>query len=156
MREANRDSADKGAPPTPTELAGLLGGSHEVFRALIERGAGVASQWRRYSARSPWVLKVSQGERTLFYVSPKAGAFEVTVLLGERATEAALGGRVSKKLHAAIRAARPYAEGRPVRVTVRGRAGLAGVEQLVAVKLDPGGGAATPSTAGRRRGSAAP
>jgi hypothetical protein len=68
-----------------------------------------------------------------------ADAFEATVVLGERAAQAALTGRVSKTLHAAIRAAKPYAEGRPVRVMVKGKADIAGVEQLVAVKLDPTG-----------------
>jgi len=98
------------------------------------------------------VLKVSQGDRTLFYVTPKADAFETTVVLGERATEAALRGRVSKKLYASIRAAKPYVEGRPVRVVVRSQADLAGVEELVAVKLDPTGETTEASAGGRRRG----
>jgi hypothetical protein len=97
------------------------------------------------------VLKVSQGERTLFYATPKADAFEATVVLGERATQAALGGRVSKKLHASIRAAKPYVEGRPVHIIVRGQADLAGVEELVAVKLHPTPDTPEASSVGRRR-----
>lgn len=77
------------------------------------------------------MLKVSQGDRTLFYVTPRADAFEATVVLGERATEAALRGRVSKRLYASLRAAKPYVEGRPVRVVVRSRADLAGVRSYV-------------------------
>jgi hypothetical protein len=92
-------------------------------------------EWKRYSKKSPWVLKVSQGDRTLLYATPMADAFEATVVLGERAAQAALAGRVSKTLHASIQAAKPYVEGRPVRVMVKGKADLAGVEQLVAVKL---------------------
>jgi hypothetical protein len=83
------------------------------------------------------VLKVSQADRTLFYVAPCRNEFEVTVVLGERATKAALAGRVRKSLHASIRAAKPYVEGRPVRVVVRSEADLAGVDELLAVKLKP-------------------
>jgi hypothetical protein len=81
-----------------------------------------------------------------------ADAFEATVVLGERAAQAALAGGVSKTLHASIRAAKPYVEGRPVRVMVKGQADLAGVEELVAVKLNPTGDTAAASSEGRRRG----
>ena len=124
-------------PPTMRELSARLGASYAAFKALMKRGAGVRFEWKRYSKKSPWVLKASQGDRTLFYATPKVGSFEVTVVLGERATEAALNGRVSKKLHSAIRAARAYVEGRPVRVVVTHQDDLASVDQLVAVKLDP-------------------
>ena len=130
-----RNKTDR--PPTTRELTTLLGKSYDAFRALTQRGAGVTSEWKRYSKKSPWVLKVSQGDRTLLYATPTVDAFEATVVLGERASKAALAGRVAKKLHPSIRAARLYVEGRPVRIVVKGHADLAGVEQLVAVKLNP-------------------
>ncbi len=124
-------------PPTVSELMRMLGKSYAAFVTLTERGRGVTREWRRYKAGSPWVMKVTAGKRTLLYAKPQDGAFEATVLLGPKATDAALAGRVTKKLHAAIREARPYAEGRPVRVTVKTSRDVAGVEQLLAVKLDP-------------------
>lgn len=139
MKKAKPDPAVDSKPPSTRELATLLGGSHAAFVALTQRGSGVTCEWKRYSKKSPWVLKVSRGDRTLLYATPRADVFEATVVLGERATQAALGGRVSKKLHASIRAAKPYVEGRPVRVMVRDQSDLAGVEELVAVKLDPTG-----------------
>lgn len=123
--------------PSADELARLLGKSHTAFRAIASDRAGATCEWKRYSKKAPWVLKVSEGRRTLFYLTPQAGQFEVTVVLGERAAEAALAGRVRHGLHAAIRSAKPYVEGRPVRVVVRGKADLAGVAQLLAVKLKP-------------------
>jgi hypothetical protein len=139
VTRAKTDSPGPGKPPSDRELARLLGEARAAFVALTRRGASVRREWRRYSNKSPWVLKVSQGDRTLFYAAPRADAFEATVVLGERATTAALAGRVSKRLHASIRAAKPYVEGRPVRVVVKGEADLVDVEQLLAVKLDPAG-----------------
>lgn len=136
---AERKTASGTRPPGRRELAILLGRSHGAFEALTHRGAKISCEWKRRNDTTPWVLKVAQGGRTLFYATPKPGAFEATVLLGPRATEAALGGRVSKKLHGAIKASRVYAEGRPVRVVVKNAADAAGVEQLLAVKLDPAG-----------------
>lgn len=123
--------------PDDDELVSLLGGSHAAFWALAHERTGVACEWKRYSKNGPWVLKVSGGERTLFYLIPQANQFEVTVVLGQRATDAALAGRVRPELHTAIRSAKAHAEGRSVRIVVNGKEDLAGVEELVAVKLKP-------------------
>ena len=137
MTTAKRGTAAKDAkPPTAGDVANLLGRSHAQFQVLTGR-PGAACEWRRYGKTAPWVVKVSEGDRTLFYIAPKPGHFEVTVVLGERAVAAALAGRVGKKLHASIREAKPYVEGRPVRVLVRSRADVKAVEELVAVKLKP-------------------
>jgi hypothetical protein len=137
MKKAKDNPALDSTPPDARQLATLLGPSHAAFIALTQRGSGVTTEWKRYSKASPWTLKVSRADRTLFYATPLPGAFETTVVLGERATEAALSGRVAKSLHPSIRAARPYAEGRPVRIMVRGEEDLPGVEELLAVKLAP-------------------
>jgi hypothetical protein len=152
VKKAKADPAGEDKPPSSRELARLLGKSHAAFLALTQRGSASTCEWKRYSKKSPWVVKVSQADRTLLYATPMADAFEATVVLGERAAQAALAGRVSKTLHASIRAARRYVEGRPVRVIVKGQADLAGVEELVAVKLNPTGDAPGASSVGRRRG----
>ncbi len=122
--------------PTGPELARMLGRAHASYEALTTR-AGATCEWKKYTKTSPWVVRVSEGSRALFYVKPDRGWFEVTVLLGPRATTAALSGRVAKALHPSIRSARVYAEGRPVRVVVRTKRDLEGVNQLVDVKLHP-------------------
>ena len=124
-------------PPGKAELEEQLGGAHAALQELLAAVGGATCEWRRYGKQSPWVLKVSRAKRTLLYVQPARGAFNVTVILGERATQAALAGQVSSRLHASIRAARAYAEGRPVGAVVKRRADLAGVLELLAVKLEP-------------------
>jgi hypothetical protein len=151
VRKAKIDPGES-KPPSIRELARLLGGSHAAFLTLTQRGSAFTCEWKRYGKKSPWVLKVSQADRTLLFATPMAGAFEATVVLGERAATAALAGRVSKRLHTSIRTAKSYVEGRPVRVIVKGQADLAGVEELVAVKLNPTGDTAVASSLGRRRG----
>lgn len=131
-------AAQDAKPPTASDVAALLGKSHAQFQVLTGR-PGAVCEWRRYSKSAGWVVKVSEGDRTLFYMAPRPGHFEVTVVLGERAVAAALSGRVGKKLQASIREARAYVEGRPVRVLVKKQADLEAVEELVAVKLRPEG-----------------
>ena len=137
MAKAEPKPAHDSAAPDEDELVSLLGSSHAAFQALTRDRTGVTCEWKRYSKNTPWVLKVRQGERTLFYLMPQADQFEVTVVLGQRATDAALAGQVRPELHATIRSAKPYAEGRPVKIVVTGMEDLVGVEELVAVKLRP-------------------
>jgi hypothetical protein len=123
-------------PPTESEMAAVLGDAYPAFQALVGRAGAGAAEWRRYTRNSPWVLKVSQGKRSLFYARPDSGHLRVTVLLGGRAVDAALAGRVSKRLHDSIRKAKVYPEGRPVSVVVKRPSDLAKVEELIAVKLE--------------------
>jgi len=123
-------------PPTESEMAAVLGDAYPAFRALVDRAGAGAAEWRRYTRNSPWVLKVSQGKRSLFYARPDSGHLRVTVLLGGRAVDAALAGRVSRRLHDSIRKAKVYPEGRPVSVVVKRPSDLAKVEELIAVKLE--------------------
>lgn len=108
-------------------MAAVLGDAYPGFQALVSRRSETTAEWRRYSKKSPWVLKVSQGKRTLFYARPDFGKLKVTVLLGGRAAEAALAGQVRKQLHASIREAKVFPEGRPVSVWIKRPADLAKV-----------------------------
>lgn len=134
--EAPAATGDATAPPSESEMAAVLGDAHSAFQALLSRGGNpTVAEWRRYSKKSPWVLKVSQGKRALFYARPDSGRLKVTVLLGGRAVEAALAGQVSKQLHASIREAKVFPEGRPVSVWISGPADVGKVEELISVKL---------------------
>jgi hypothetical protein len=127
------------APPTDADIARVLGDAFPAFQALASQDGKATSEWKRYSRNSPWVLKVTVGKRALFYARPDGNVLKVTVVLGERAARAALEGRVRTSLHDAIRAAKVYPEGRPVETRVRRRTDLAGVEELIAVKLETTG-----------------
>jgi hypothetical protein len=137
MAKIQPNSAHDSGAPGDDELVNLLGRSYAAFQALAHGRAGVSCEWKRYSKKGPWALRVSEGERTLFYLVPQANQFEVTVVLGQSATDAALAGRVRPELHAAIRSAKPYVEGRPVKLVVTSKEDLPGVDELVAVKLKP-------------------
>jgi hypothetical protein len=136
VSRAKTATADATRPPSEAEMAAVLGDMSPAFRALLSRGGEGTAEWRRYSKQSPWVLRVSQGKRPLFYARPDSGCLKITVLLGGRAVDAALAGRVSKRLQASIRRAKVFPEGRPVSILVKKPSDLAKVEALVALKLE--------------------
>lgn len=78
---------DEGKAPSADELVGLLAMYKSAFFALTHDRAGATCEWKRYSKKSPRVMKVSAGDRTLFYLAPQANQFEVTVVSAKLATE---------------------------------------------------------------------
>jgi hypothetical protein len=125
------------AGPREVELRDLLGRCYSVFERVAHPRAGVTGEWRCYKKGTPPVLKVLDRRRTLYYVRPDKGSVHVSFLLGRRACEAALAGQVPSHLHAVIRAAKEFPEGRAVRLDLHRLADVADVEALLAVKLAP-------------------
>jgi hypothetical protein len=121
--------------PTASDLRELLAGCHDAWQALLQGQEGAAGEWRRFTKNSPWVFRATRGKRPQFYARPEPGAFEVTVLIGANAVKAALSGTAPKRLQTAIRNAKAYPEGRPLRVWVRKLADLRKVDELIALKL---------------------
>lgn len=125
------------AGPPQAELRDLLGRCYAVFERVTHPSAGVSGEWRSYKKGAPPVLKVVDGKRTLYYVRPDKGAVHVSFLLGRRACEAALAGQAPRRLHAVIREAKQFPEGRAVRLELHRLADVADVRALLAVKLAP-------------------
>jgi len=121
-------------PPTDGELERRLGGSHAAYGALLASLPELDREWKLYTKKAGFTLRMKDGERTLLYVQPQDGSFRAVVVLGEKAVKAALASRLPSRLREALEAARPYVEGRSVSVTVRGAVDLRDVRSLLSFK----------------------
>jgi hypothetical protein len=130
---------DASDPPDADALAERLGPALEAFESLRSLRPTVTSAWKRYSRAAPWTLKVVEGTRTLCYLTPDDGFVAVSIILGNRAAETVFAAPdVSEHVKTLLREARPYVEGRGIRLQVRNHADVALVERLVGIKLNPG------------------
>jgi len=125
------------AGPSEAELHKLLGRCYATFDRVTHLRFGARGEWRSYKKGTAPILKVIDGKRTLYYVRPDRGSVHVSFLLGRRACEAALAGRLPPDLRAAIQSGKQFPEGRAVRLEVRRMGDVAAVEALLAVKLAP-------------------
>jgi hypothetical protein len=131
---------DHAEPPGEAELERWLGGALEAFEQLRSIRPGATSEWRRYSKAGPWTVKVVLAKRTLWYLTPTEEGLHISMVFGGRATEAVLAADdVPETVKAALRDARPYAEGRGIRLPVAGTADVGLLERLLAIKLAPPG-----------------
>jgi len=127
------------ARPTEEQIAMALGASADAWKQLAEDMAkehGVDLQeWKSYSGKYGWSLKLKQKKRTIVHLSPGAGCFLAGVILGDRAVKAARRWKLPKSVVKMIDEAPRYPEGTGVRVLVKGLRDLGAIHKLVEVKL---------------------
>lgn len=121
------------APPE-AELTAGLGESKSLWDAIIAEFS-TAQEWKRYSQKDPWSLRVFRGKRTIVWLSPREGWFQAGIILGDKAIQAAREGKPSLRLRKLIDEAPRYAEGTGLRIEVKNARDLALVRKLVEIKI---------------------
>lgn len=131
--------ADKASIPDEQSLAEALGRSsnywNQLKRFLSTEYAPLSEEWKFYSYKSGWSLKVMRKKRTILYMIPCKKHFWVTFVLGDKAKEVALKAALPASVLEVIRSAKKYMEGTGFSVEVRVRDDLATVEKLAAIKM---------------------
>jgi hypothetical protein len=130
---------ERPAPPTPEDLADLLGPAQSLWTDLRlgvhDRCAPASQRWVYGGREYGWSCRLERGKTGIVYMTPSDGHFRVGLALSDSAREVVL----SSDLPAAVReplAAGPKAmEGWPVRMAVRTPDDLAVALRLVEIKL---------------------
>jgi hypothetical protein len=122
-------------PPSPAQVRRSLGPAFAAWEALLDPGRGRTTEWKRYSKKDPWSLRVFEGKRTVLWLRPLEGELRATVIVGGKAVAAGLAGRLSQRLKKDLREAPAYPEGRAVRLRMKSAARVRDVERLVDLKL---------------------
>jgi hypothetical protein len=129
---------DRAHPPVASALAATLGGAVPAWNELQRRLAAVAPlgrEWGFTSRATGWGMRLKHGQRVLLYMTPGHGYFLVSFALGEMAVAAALAAGLPAPVEKLVRDAPRYAEGRGVRMQIRGIHDLPAVEILARAKL---------------------
>lgn len=132
---------DKSAMPDDAALRSALGDTHRLWCALRDDTFAsvprAAEEWKYPGAAHGWSYRIKDGKRNLLYFLPRDGFFKIAMVFGERACEAVYSSDVSDSIKQALREARPYVEGRGIRIDVRTDADLGDIRTLLGIKLQP-------------------
>ena len=126
-------------PPDGADLAAAMGDSFPVWnRFLGQLDADLDAkilEWRCYSPKWGWALRVKRRKRTIVWLGPANGAFNVTFVLGDKAVRAAQTAGLSRALLKKVNEAKKYPEGRAVRFVMRSKRGLPSLMQIARIKV---------------------
>jgi hypothetical protein len=106
-----------------------------IVQALQADHGELEPDWKPSKSDFGSMCALKLGKRTVVYLTPETDAVLVAVVLGERATTAALAGRLPEAVKTLLREARPYAEGRGIRLRATKVADVKVVRELVSLKL---------------------
>jgi hypothetical protein len=125
-------------PPDDEQIASALGPAQPAWNLLMarlrERFGPLTPEWKVYSKKAGWTLRLLAESTALVYRRPHAAHFAASVVLGEGAMERL---RTDGFPHAVIQAAlnaRRYAEGTTVTIEVRTTDEADVLARLVALK----------------------
>lgn len=124
--------------PTDKEVAAALGDCSELWKQLVdwhaEQGAEI-QEWKSSSPKYGWTLLLKRKKRTILYMTPCAGCFRVSLILGDRAVAAARASNLSKGTLKVLDESPHYPEGTGARLMVKGQRDLAAIRKLALIKL---------------------
>ncbi len=125
--------------PTGEELAAALGPVKSVWDQLLaglaeEHGADI-HEWKSYSEKWGWSLRVKRKGRTVVWLGPSKGAFTAAFILGDKALQAARETKLPQRVVAAIKSAKKYPEGTGVRLQIKSHTDIPSLRKLAAIKL---------------------
>ena len=129
---------DRKAPPTNAVIEKALGRSAAAWsrlKAELTGKSALEEEWAFAGAKFGWSLRLKRGKRVIVYMTPCAGHFLASFVLGEKACAAASEAKLPASILAAIADAPRYAEGRGFRIPVRTLREIPGLIRLAAIKL---------------------
>jgi hypothetical protein len=91
-------------------------------------------EWKCYSPKTGWSLRVKRKQRTIVWLAPATGFFTLVFILGDKAVQAVRQSGLSKEVLDMISKAPRYPEGTGVRLEIRSRTDLELPRKLAQIK----------------------
>jgi hypothetical protein len=124
--------------PTPEELAAVLGRTSTLWAQLVDALTSelpiTEQEWNSYSPKYGWALILKVKKRRIVYLSPFAGCFQASLILGDKAMAAARAGNLAKPILKILDEAPHYPEGTGIRLMVKSAKDLPAVRKLAQIK----------------------
>ena len=109
--------------------------SKALWDKMISISDGIG-EWKFYSKTAGWTYPVKKKKRTLFYMMPKEGYFQLIFVYGERAVEVAKSIGLPKQVLNNLLQAKPYVEGRLLNIGISSDIDLNTAQKLLQLKLE--------------------
>jgi hypothetical protein len=128
----------KTTQPSDSDLEKALGRAKPLWDQLVAELASehdvTTREWKSYSAKHGWSLRLKRGKRTTVWLVPNAGFFEVAFIFGEKALTAIRQTAPTRVLRMLDEAPK-YPEGTALRFQIKAAKDIAVVKKLAAIKL---------------------
>ena len=102
---------------------------------LKKEGGLDGQEWKSYSLKHGWSLRLMRKKRNILYLAPSPESFHVMFILGDKAMTAVRACKLPKKFQKIIADAPKYPEGTGIRIEAVGPRDIASIKKLAQIKL---------------------
>jgi hypothetical protein len=131
----------KAKSPTAAELKAALGVADALWSDIVHVVEDVVSpldtEWKPSKTDFGRMCLLQYKKRTLLYLTPEKGKVKVAIVFGERAYGLAMASSLPAAIKKMFSEAKPYAEGRGIRFSVRSPSDISTIKKLVEIKTTP-------------------
>lgn len=125
--------------PTAADVAAALGPAKAAWDRFLTDLAQELDvsilEWKCHSPRWGWSLRVKREARTIAWLSPCTGGFNVAFIFGDKAVKAARASTLPARIVKALDEATKYPEGTGIRLHVKHARDVGALKKLARIKL---------------------
>ena len=129
---------DKNQTPTNADLEEAIGNTFTRWQEMVSYAMAASvdlfGEWAYSGAKFGWSFRIKDRKRVIVYLLPRKDFFKVAMVFGQKATDAILTSDIHESIKAELSAAKPYAEGRGIRIEVRDSLLFEDLKKLLAIK----------------------
>lgn len=127
--------------PSDRDLEVALGSSYylfeRIFKYLVDTYGNIYPEWKRYSKKTGWQLKILKGKRNIMFVVPFEGSFLVYFVFGDKAVDQVLQSNLSDEIKTELQNAKKYMEGRGIEISItEDTTSVEHIIKLIEIKLN--------------------
>lgn len=130
---------NKTTTPTPTDLENALGATFPLWKIFetftIEQYPAATREWHYSGEKYGWSYRIKDKKRVLLYLLPRDQFFKAAFVFGEKATAQIMESDVSEAIKTELMLARPYAEGRGIRIDIKDASLVTDIQKLITLKI---------------------
>jgi hypothetical protein len=116
---------NKAIIPNDKDVQIELGKTYTFWKEIIDfvvlKYPKTAMEWSYPGSKYGWSFRMKDRKRVIIYLLPRENYFKVAFVFGQKAYELILDSPISESIKTELVAARVYAEGRGIRMDVKGR-----------------------------------
>jgi uncharacterized protein DUF3788 len=132
--------AGQTTPPTLKAVESALGDSHTLWKQLVSELKQDlkldGEDWHSSGAKYGWAFRLQIKKRNIVYLSPRAGSFVATFILGDKAIAVVRKSNLPAELLQTIAKTKRYGEGTPVWIPVKSPKDLDIVKTIAKIKVE--------------------
>lgn len=130
---------DKAITPTEAQLKTALGETYVHWQTLanytLSLHAEAKTVWHYSGEKFGWSFRINDAKRVLIYLLPRDQFFKVAFVFGQKATDTVLKSDIADSIKNELMAAKPYAEGRGIRIPINNESQINDIKQLITIKI---------------------